>query len=624
MPAGDLEWLETNHRGSFALSCVDRRLRRKYHALLTVRQPAPSCDAWSVLAEVREHITHDGVTHTLSDPLYGAEATGVETLEFEHTPHATHHYRFDGVTLSRRVRLSPNHDQVEITYQLRGLRGPAQLALEPFVRARPIHALMVENPVLDGSLIESSDGFLMVPYQGMPALAWSVLGATAAFEAQGRFCTGVHYAWEAERGYASHEDVFCPGTLRATLNGDGELTLIVGVGGVEVPTPAVIEVSPTAFGPMLERACAQFVTNGPKATHERSGLVAGFPWFGLRSRDTLLALPGLHLAVNDEGACANSVLRSLLAGRTNGLIGETSERGSPSSLEASLLFIRAVQWLSANGGASLAEPFMRPVSELFEALADGTDTRFRLLPGDGILVAPGQNLTWMNAVTDGSPVTPREGHVVEIDALAYHGLCFALAWAQKHDGLSARRLQPLLEGSEQRFLTRYWSDARGYLADTHNGRELDIRMRPNQLWATALTCSPLTPAMKASVLNLLREELLVPAGLRSLSPRESAYRPHYRGNATERDRSYHQGSVWPGLLGLYADTVLNVRGRAALESELAPTLSFFAKHLRDEGCIGQVNEVFDGDAPHAPGGAPAQAWSTCELYRVWRLLHAGM
>jgi glycogen debranching enzyme len=621
-PAGDLEWLETNHRGSFALGCVDRLLRRKYHALLTVREHAPHGEPWNVLAEVRERVTHDGVVHTLADPLYGAETPGVEMLSFDYAPHPTHRYSFDGVTLERRVRLSPHCDQVELTYRFQGLRAAAELSIEPFVRGRPIHELMVENPVLDGSVSENHGEFLMIPYGNMPAIAWSITGAHATFEAQGRFCTGVHYAWEAARGYPDREDVFCPGTLRATLQNDGELTLLVALHQVRPPEMPLPTARPAGFGPTLARACGQFVVDVQSEHEQRRDVIAGYPWFGCQTRDTLMALPGLHLALADRGVFAFTVLNDLQSGRVAGLIAETDQGTSQPSLEATLLFIRAVQWLSAQEGAAAVEALMPTVAELLEALAEGADPRFRLLAGEGVVHA--YDSAHQRMKTDAPGGTVRHGHTVKIDALAYHGLCFASAWAAKHDGPAGRRLAHLLRGFEQDFLTRYWSDTRGHLADSQADGALDTSLRPHQLWATALTCSPLTQAMKASVLKLVREQLWVPAGLRTLSARDAGYEPHYRGNPFERDRAYHHGSVWPGLLGLYADTVLNVHGRAALECELAESFSFFAKHLRDEGCIGQLNEVFDGDAPHAPGGAPAQAWSACELSRVWRLLHAAI
>jgi predicted glycogen debranching enzyme len=362
--------------------------------------------------------------------------------------------------------------------------------------------------------------------------------------------------------------------------------------------------------------------------HERSGLaslVAGYPWFGAYARDTLIALPGLHLATEDWDT-TSALLDALVTGRKGGLIAATfaPDDHSGGSLDASLLFVRAIHWLSAHEGQAAVERYMPIACELLEALADRDDPRFRLLPGEGVRMQPGPwALTWMDARIDGHPVTPRHGHAVDVDALLHHALSFTLQWAEKHDALRAKRMAPLLAGLGRRFVARFWDDTRGYLADAELDGRVDDRLRPNQLWAAALAHSPLTPVMKASVIEVVQRSLWTPAGLRSLAPGQPGYVGRCTGHPHDRDRAYHQGSAWPWLLAIFADAIVAVEGRAALERVLAPSLSFLARHVAEEGCIGQVNEVFDGDAPQVPGGAPAQATSTCELYRVWRMLHGG-
>jgi glycogen debranching enzyme len=248
----------------------------------------------------------------------------------------------------------------------------------------------------------------------------------------------------------------------------------------------------------------------------------------------------------------------------------------------------------------------------------------RLDDGIGVWTTRGPwALTWMDAMIDGQPVTPRAGYAVEIDALAYNAVMFALGWAERNRPAFARAFKPRVRDAEARFMQRYWDAARGYLADTFDGHRADPALRPNQLWALALPHRLVPMAAARSALDAVTRELLTPAGLRTVSPQDRAYRGHYGGAQRERDRAYHQGTVWPGLLGIYADAVIATRGADALAPLVASTFEFFARHLDDEACLGQVSEVFSGDAPHAAGGAPAQAWSVSELLRVHHLVHAG-
>jgi glycogen debranching enzyme len=226
----------------------------------------------------------------------------------------------------------------------------------------------------------------------------------------------------------------------------------------------------------------------------------------------------------------------------------------------------------------------------------------------------------MDSVVDGWPVTPRAGYAVEIDALAYNAARFALEWAEGNDAAFARAWKSRLAGAEARFMARYWDDQRGYLADSHDGRLADGSLRPNQLWALGLPHRLVPQAAARAALEVITKELLTPAGLRTLSPRDSAYRGQPGKTPAERDRACHQGTVWPWLLGIYADAVIGTLGQPALAPLFEPVQAFFARHLEQEGCIGQVSELFSGDAPHAPDGAPAHALAVIELYRCERAL----
>jgi predicted glycogen debranching enzyme len=622
-PSGPLEWLCTNRHGSFALGSSDRRLRRKYHGLLTVREPG--CGApWSVLAEVHEGLTYpDGSGELLCDALYG-NLQPASLASFQGAPRILHSYRTTrGIEIERELKLSAEHDQVELTYRVRGVREALELSLSPLLRCRGMHDLTRENPFLDGSFSNvSAQELRMLPYQGMPGLAFAIQGASFELRERGTWHTGVHYPWEAERGYEAMEDLFCPGAFCVALERDTELTFLVAVERCVRPGLTREPVGKHAgLQGSLERAAEQFAM---RAKNGASAVIAGYPWFGPWGRDTLIALPGLHLAWGDTERTL-AVLESLLAARVNGLIPNIpaigGETANTCSVDATLLFVRAVQWLAQQEGADVVSRFMPALCDMLDALAEGGDSRMRFDDGIGIRTERGPwAMTWMDAMIGGWPVTPRAGYAIDIDALAYNAAHFVVDWAEPKHAAFARAFKPRLKDAEARFLARYWDERHGHLADCHDGQNADFSLRPNLLWALGLPYRPVPAQVAKSSLEAVTRDLLTPAGLRTLSPKDPAYRGHYRGTQDERDRAYHQGTVWPWLLGIYADAVVATLGRDALEPLMAPSLAFFAQHLDHEGCVGQVSEVFSGDGPHEAGGTPAQAWSVSELLRVHKLL----
>lgn len=646
LPSGQLEWLETNSLGSFCLCSLDRKLRRKYHALLTVRDPGHG-DSWNLLAELLEHVELGDQRSLLANPFptASAQVTGsasaseAELLSFEPYPHATHVYRAQGLRIERQVRLG-EHDQVEVRYLVRDVKralaaqasqGPMRITISPLLRCRPIHELTQANPFLDGTCHRLGDELRMLPYAGMPELSLRLLGSPSSrFTERGAWYAMAGYEWESARGYPASESLFSPGEWTVELSDDAELTVLVGLhrtvppgtGSPRADAPQAGVSASSRLPDKLARAARQFRMRSQSGV---SALVAGYPWFGAWSRDTLIALPGVYLATGDfDGAAA--VLDGLVRARVGGLIPNIPALGgtpvNTSSVDASLLFARTVQWFAAQVGEAQVARFMPVICELLESLADGSDPRMRLDAGIGVYTLPGRYaLTWMDALVDGIPVTPRAGYAVDIDALAYNAAHFACRWADHHKPQFARAFRTRLRSAEADFAARYWDDGRGYLADSHDGRHADTSLRPNQLWALGLPYRPVSAPIARASLTAVTRELLVPAGLRTLAPYDYNYRGSYQGAQVDRDLAYHQGTVWPWLIGIYADAVLAQLGRNALEGQLTPVLAHLAHHLDAEGCVGQVSEVFSGDAPHVPGGAPAQAWSVAELLRALHLMH---
>ena len=622
----DAEWLSVNAGGSFAMGTIDRRPRRKYHSLLTVREPGVG-EPVNMVAEVEEWLEVGDERIALHSYNWGStvEPNGVDYLSrFEPLPRWT--YEFGGVTFTRELWLEDDDDAVWIRYSIEGLTEPVDLRLRPLIRCRPLHELTSANPFMNGEL-DIQDGeslrVVMHPYEDVPAIIVSLHGAPGTFRPDGHWYEGVHYEWERERGYDDAEDLFTPGEFRLNVEQDGSFCIRLGTTPAASHEPQVLSSMPGSrrtFVQELDDAADAYLV---RLAGNRTGIIAGYPWFGEWGRDSLIALPGLCLARNQVDE-ALAILESLADRRENGLIPNIPQSGDvPSnteSIDASLLFIRATALTSKRTRSRRITALQQTCLDLIDRIGDGADPRVHVDPNGFLFVDQGPwALSWMDALVDGWPVTPRQGYAVDLNALWLSGLTTALRWAKKLRPDFVENWGETTKKLSDHFEEKFWLQDEGFLTDTHNGHHPDGQLRPNQLWALSLPGVPIDKVRKKQALAAVRDKLLTPVGLRTLSPDDPSYQPLYRGGQTERDRAYHQGSVWPWLLGLYADAVEAIHGPEAVTEEMMPVLASLCAHLRTEGCIGQIGEVFDGDAPHRPGGTPAQAWSVAEVLRVAKM-----
>jgi glycogen debranching enzyme len=394
----------------------------------------------------------------------------------------------------------------------------------------------------------------------------------------------------------------------------------------------------------LLRAGRSFLITTPSG---RPAVIAGYPWFGSWGRDALISLPGLCFSTG-RIADGIEILTEIGRHEQDGLLPNFfSADGAPeayNTVDSSLWYFWAVQEMGTRcrimspDNALIRERFWPVMKRIIRSFMDGT--RFGIgMNREGLLHAgDGQTaLTWMDATVGEIPVTPRHGYPVEINALWYNALCFTRDRAVEYGEppLFDYGLLPLLRRSFRKAFSNWGHDAascpqllndaasspQDCLGDVFRDGVLDRAVRPNQIFAVSLPFSPLDPAEQAAVVRTVREQLLTPFGLRTLSPADPDYRGRYRGNPAERDGAYHQGTVWPWLLGAFGEAALRVADDPEREKEdLRQYLRVFLRqHLGDAG-IGSVSEVFDGDAPHRPGGCIAQAWSVAELIRLYALL----
>ncbi|MDI6727209.1 MAG: amylo-alpha-1,6-glucosidase, partial [Smithellaceae bacterium] len=373
----------------------------------------------------------------------------------------------------------------------------------------------------------------------------------------------------------------------------------------------------------LTRAAGQFLIRTPKG---RAALIAGYHWFTDWGRDSLISLPGLTFCQGrmEEGL---EILVHLGRHEKEGLLpnyfSEDSNDNPYNTVDSSLWFFWACQQFLQSGGSreTLKTELWPVLKRIIRALMAGTSYDIYVNPR-GLLHAGGRDthLTWMDACVGGIPVTPRWGYPVEINALWYNALGFYLELAECY-GEEDPHLRELFLLAGSSFRETFWLEDRGYLGDVYNEEGLDPALRPNQLLAVSLPCSPLGREQAKSVVAAVGKELLTPVGLRTLAPGSPSYRGLYGGDQATRDAAYHQGTVWPWLLGPFGEASLRIsEDMKDTKAFLLTLLRQFFRQQRGSAGIGTISEVFSGDSPHRPQGCISQAWSVAEIIRLYWLL----
>ena len=652
------EWLVTNGLGGFGAGTLAGCQTRRYHGLLIAAEQPP-VGRTALLVDFDVVVRLDGRDYELACHEYVDGTVHphgyrlIESFTLEGTV-PTWTYAVGAARLVKRVFMGRGVNTTFVTFTLERALGPVSLAVRPLCTARDYHW---QRRGAEGFDSEPTDGGCRVTASGTAA----ALVLTAD---RGRFAASPGLHWnlrhreEAARGLDSQEDLYTPGSFAATLEAGGTLSftatteayvapaavalgelrsheaaLLGSVAGPQPPWVEQLVLAADQFivarGPAAPSAGLAVPNEGSAAPRGRSAapggrtVIAGYPWFGDWGRDTMIALPGLTLATG-RPAVGAEILRTFAAHISDGLLPNRfpDAGGAPeyNTVDATLWYFVAVhEHLQATGDLGL-------VRELYPVLANSVDwhrrgTRHGIAvdPDDGLLRAgePGVQLTWMDAKVGDWVVTPRTGKAVEINALWCNALAILAAFARELSNKgAARAFEAAARAAQASFAARFWFEGGGYLYDVIDGPGSgapDSSLRPNQLLALGLPYPVLDPARAAAVLAACERELLTSYGLRTLNPLNPAYVPHYSGDPRQRDGAYHQGTVWPWLLGAFVRAQLAVHGDVArARSYLAP----IAHHLAD-ACIGQVSEIFDADPPHTPRGCIAQAWSVAEVLRSW-------
>jgi predicted glycogen debranching enzyme len=641
-----LEWLETNGLGGFASSTLLNCHTRKYHALLaaSLRKPA---GRYVLLSKLEETFLGGGGATPLHCHRFPGCFTPAEKpplRSFRWDPRPVFEYEGGGIHLRKEILMVFEEDQTLVRYEL--LAGPpgGELVVRPLLAFRGVHGLARQNGFIQARAHVMADGFSLQPYDGMPSIFFQS-SVPPAYAHDPAWYLDFEYDRERERGYEWREDLFCPGTCRIPLERGRPVVFsasldlcrrnLAGLWAAEserrrrdaareLPFLERCEPEDRPTAHALLRAGRQFLVRSPAG---RRAVVAGYPWFTDWSRDALISLPGLTFRAG-RLKTGTEILLGLAGQERGGLLPNFfSDEGQPgafNAVDAPLWFFWAVQeMLVTTGDLDLVRKRLWPtLKRILRHLIEGTSFDI-FMDGRGLLHAGSaeMNLTWMDARAGGAPVTPRGGFAVEVNALWYNAVCFAAALAERF-GEKDYDLSGLPACIRRSFREAFWNGERNCLGDVLRENGLDTAVRPNQILAAALPFSPLDPPAATAVVEAVRNLLLTPRGLRTLSPDDPSYRSAYGGDTESRDRAYHQGTVWPWLLLPFGMALLRT---APVRREAAAWLlgylrSLLREHLPEAG-VGSVSEVFDGDPPHRPGGCIAQAWSVAACLHLYALLH---
>ena len=642
--ASHREWLCTNGLGGYASSSLSGANTRRYHGLLVPAFEPPLGRA-VLVSKLEEEVRVEDQLYLLSANKYPSV---VQPQGFRHLSHFdarpvpcfTFLFHEDTVMLEKRIWMAHGKNTVYVQYTLVKAPEAVQLGLVPLLAYKDYHS---EQHRWDGfqglSTFEPDNRIKFVAYPTAHSLYMEMKPPFSFSDHSGWFYNFEHFR-EQERGLDFTEDLYCPGRFDGTLN-VGQSIAFVATVETEHPEgdaraleaelsrqKRLLEqagVVPETYSAreMLTLAADQFIVENSDRV-ARATVIAGYPWFTDWGRDTMISLPGLCLTTKRFDV-AREILHSFAGAVHDGLLPNRFADGGQgaeyNTVDASLWFFHAIYaYAQASDDWAFAQAEMLPVlKDILAHHIAGTDYGIGVDAADGLLRAgqSGVQLTWMDAKVGDWVVTPRQGKPVEINALWHNALCITADLSRRAgDSNNADDYAQRAAQVQDSFARTFWNPATQTLFDVIDpDGHPDASVRPNQIFAASLPFPVVDdPAQAKTIVDQVRQLLLTPCGLRTLAPGAPGYQPHYGpGDQAVRDAAYHQGTVWPWLLGAFIDAHLKVyNDKAAAAALLAPLL----KDGLPQYGVGTVGEIFDADPPHAPNGCPAQAWSVAELLRA--------
>ena len=621
------ELLRTNRSGAYSCSTIVDCNIRKYHGLLVVPVPELDDENHVLLSSLDCTVIQHGAEFNLGLHKYQGNNFSPKghkyIREFDCDKVPTTLYRVGGVVLKKEFLFQNYEDRLLIRYTLVDAHSATTLRFRPFLAFRSVRQFTHENSTASRVYHQVDGGIKTCMYAGYPDL-YMQFSKKNEFIFQPDWYRGVEYPKEQERGYASNEDLYVPGYFEMTIK-KGE-SIVFAASTSEIKTTRLKklfdeEVALRAprdnFFHCLVNAAHQFHI---RTKNDERYLLAGYPWFKCRARDTFIALPGLTLSIEEDDyfelvmASAEKEYRNFMAGKPQGRIYEIEKPDVP------LWAIWSIQQYAKEVGKDAClKKYGKFVQDLVDFILADKHPNLTV-EENGLLHTEGKDVavTWMNSTANGHPVVPRTGYIVEFNALWYNALKFAASLAEeKKNEKRQQQLDTLAEQVKTSFVETFLNEY-GYLFDYVDGNMMDWSVRPNMIFAVALDYSPLNKEQKKSVLDICTRELLTPKGLRSLSPKSGGYNPIYVGPQSQRDYAYHQGTAWPWLGGFYMEACLKLYKRTRL--------SFIERQMvgyEDEmsyHALGTISELFDGNPPFHGRGATSFAMNIGEILRTLELL----
>ena len=622
------ELLRTNRSGAYSCSTIVDCNIRKYHGLLVVPVPELDDENHVLLSSFDVTVIQHGAEFNLGLHKYQGNnysPNGHKYIrEFDCDKVPTTLYRVGGVVLKKEILFQHYEDRLLIRYTLVDAHSATTLRFRPFLAFRSVRQFTHENSTASREYQAVDNGIKTCMYAGYPDL-YMQFSKKNEFIFQPDWYRGVEYPKEQERGYASNEDLYVPGYFELKIK-KGE-SVVFAASTSEIKTSGLKklfdeEVSQRnprdTFFHCLVNAAHQFHIRTKK---DERYLLAGYPWFKCRARDTFIALPGLTLSIEEQDyfelvmQTAEKELRQFMEGKPK--TGKIYEMEQP---DVPMWCIWAIQQYAKEAGKERClKLYGKLVLDIIDYLKAGKHPNLTV-EENGLVRTEGRDkaVTWMNSTANGRPVVPRTGFIVEFNALWYNALKFAAnVAAELNKSKVAEDLEKRAELAGASFVDTFLNEY-GYLYDYVDGNMIDWSVRPNMIFPVAFDYSPLNQQQKKSVLDICTRELLTPKGLRSLSPKSGGYNPMYVGPQTQRDYAYHQGTAWPWLGGFYMEACLKLYKRSRL--------SFIERHLvgyEDEmnyHCLGTISELFDGNPPFHGRGAMSFAMNVGEVLRTLELL----
>ncbi|MCH5301905.1 MAG: glycogen debranching enzyme family protein [Prevotella sp.] len=622
------ELLRTNRSGAYSSSTLVDCNTRKYHGLLVVPVPELDDDNHVLLSSLDCTVVQHGAEFNLGLHKYQGNNFSPKghkyIREFDASLVPTTTYRVGGVVLKKEAIFQAYEDRILIRYTLVEAHSATQLRLRPFLAFRSVRAFTHENMTASREYTEVDHGIKTCMYAGYPDL-YMQFSKKNEFVFQPDWYRGIEYPKEQERGYASSEDLYVPGYFEVSIKKGESIVFAASTSQIKAASlkklfedEIAVRVPRDNFYHCLVTAAHQFHN---RQKNDDRYLLAGYPWFKARARDTFIALPGLTLAIGELDYFE--------------LVMQTAEKGLREFMEQKPLSVKIYeieqpdvplwavwaiqQYVREVGQEKGFQKYGQLVRDVVTYIVEGKHPNLRL-DDNGLLYSNGRDraVTWMNSTANGRPVVPRSGYIVEFNALWYNALkfCASLA-ASRNDQPAVDELEQRAELCKKSFVETFVNEY-GYLLDYVDGNNMDWSVRPNMIFAVALDYSPLSQQQMKSVVDICTRELLTPKGLRSLSPKSGGYNPMYVGPQTQRDYAYHQGTAWPWLGGFYMEACLKLYKRSRL-SFIERQLVGYEDEI-DYHAIGTISELFDGNPPFHGRGAMSFAINVAEILRTLKLM----